>query len=112
MDGDRAAHAEWDAAGRICRSALDIVTHMQSTANRHAISVHISTLDKRRVRVSKLLGKLLGTGKLLVNGCEPEPRRYLKGGSAHLGQHMLGKAHWPMILLWLAGGGRGDRPRR
>jgi hypothetical protein len=71
MDGDRAAHAERDAAGRICRSALDIVTHVQSTANRHrratTIGVHISTLDKRRVRDSKLLGKLPG-----VNGCEPE----------------------------------------
>jgi hypothetical protein len=72
MDGDRAAHAERDAAGRICRSALDIVTHMQSTANRHAIGVHISSLDKRRVRVSKLLGKLLHRKAPGVNGCEPE----------------------------------------
>jgi len=68
MDGDRAAHAERDAAGRICRSALDIVTHVQSTANRHAISVHISTLDARD---SKLLGKLLQEAPG-VNGWEPE----------------------------------------
>jgi len=67
MDGDRAAHAERDPAGRICRSALDIVTHVQSTANRHR-RAGISTLDARD---SKLLGKLLQEAPG-VNGCEPE----------------------------------------
>jgi hypothetical protein len=66
MDGDRAAHAERDAAGRICRSALDIVTHVQSTANRHRrAGVHISTLDISDVCGIEVSWKA-PAGKLLV----------------------------------------------